>query len=395
MTKDRNSKIYLEGLLGLLSAFGPFVMDMYLAALPRIAEYYAASPSQVQLSLATCTVGLAIGQLLFGTVRDSLGRKTPLLFSLLLYVLSAIGCIFAPSIGLFVAIRFFQGLSAAGGVVISRSIVADCYSGSALAKMFGIIGLINGVSTVASPMFGGFVIEAAGWKSVFRLLLGIGAAMTIGTLFLHESLPRESRIKLNSNDLITGIKAVVRNRKYTKTTVEYGCIMAMIFINLASGPFIMDGYGLSAEGISIVFGVNAIALGVTAALAPKFGSMEKVISFSDTGMFVLSVILAIALFLRLDFWIYETLVFMIYIFIGALCTATTTVAMDSERKNAGIASAFFGAVGYIAGGIISPFVGIGDIHITASILFVLVSALAFSISHLGNTLSVRQFECRK
>lgn len=197
MTKSNNSKIFLEGLLGLLSAFGPFVMDMYLAAFPQIAEYYAASPSQVQLSLATCTVGLAIGQLLFGTVSDSIGRKTPLLLSLLLYVISAIGCILAPSIELFVIIRFFQGLSAAGGVVISRSIVADCYSGSSLAKMFGIIGLINGVSTVASPMFGGFVIEAAGWKGVFWLLLGIGMVMVAGTMFLHESLPRESRIKLN------------------------------------------------------------------------------------------------------------------------------------------------------------------------------------------------------
>lgn len=389
MTKDRNSKLYLEGLLGLLSAFGPFVMDMYLAAFPHIAEYYAASPSQVQLSLATCTVGLAIGQLLFGTVSDSMGRKTPLLFSLLLYVLSAIGCILAPSIGLFVIIRFFQGLSAAGGVVISRSIVADCYSGSALAKMFGIIGLINGVSTVASPMFGGFVIEAAGWKGVFWLLLGIGAVMAVGTLFFRESLPRESRIKLNLNDLIAGIRAVIRNQKYTRTTAEYGCIMAMIFINLASGPFIMDEYGLSAEKISIIFGINAIALGVTAAIAPKFGSMEKVIRFSDTGMFVFSVVLGVALCLRLDFWIYETLVFMVYIFIGALCTATTTVAMDSERKNAGIASAFFGAIGYIAGGIISPFVGIGDIYITASVLFVFVSAIAWFISHLDVLISSR------
>lgn len=382
MAKGKNSKIYLEGLLGLLSAFGPFVMDMYLAAFPQIAEYYAATPSQVQLSLATCTVGLAIGQLLFGTVSDSTGRKAPLLFSLLLYVLSAIGCISAPSIGLFVMVRFFQGLSAAGGVVISRSIVADCYSGSSMAKMFGIIGLINGVSTVASPMLGGFVIEASGWKGVFRLLLAIGVVMAAGTAFLSESLPRESRRKLNPYDLIAGIKAVISNRKYARTTLEYGCIMAMIFINLASGPFIMDEYGLSAEQISLIFGINAIALGVTAAIAPRFGDMEKVIWFSDTGMSVFAVVLGLVLFLRLDFWIYETLVFVVYVFIGALCTATTTVAMDSERKNTGIASAFFGATGYIAGGIISPFVGLGDIYITTPVLFILVSAIASTISHL-------------
>lgn len=389
MKADNNSKMYLEGLLGLLSAFGPFVMDMYLAAFPQIAVYYQASPSQVQLSLATCTVGLALGQLVFGTVSDSLGRKNPLLFSLFLYVLSAIGCIMAPSIGFFILIRFFQGLAAAGGVVISRSIVADCYSGSALAKMFGIIGLINGVSTVASPMFGGFVVEAWGWKGVFGLLLSIGISMTVGTLFLRESLPRDSRIRLNPIGMITGIKTVVCNKMYTKNTAEYGCVMAMIFINLASGPFIMNEYGLSADRISIFFGINATALGIMAAVTSRFSCMEKIIRYSDSFMLVFSIILAVALWLWLDFWIYELLVFMVYVFIGSLCTATTTLAMDSERKNAGIASAFFGAVGYIAGGIISPFVGMGNMYVTASILFVVVSAFAWLISHCENIKSIR------
>lgn len=392
MMTGRNSKLYLEGLLGLLSAFGPFVMDMYLAAFPQIAEYYNASPSQVQLSLASCTIGLAMGQLVFGTLSDTLGRKTPLLSSLLLYIISAFGCILAPTVGLFITMRFFQGLAAAGGVVISRSIVADCYSGSALAKMFGIIGLINGVSTVASPMFGGFVIGAAGWKGVFWLLLAIGAVMTVGILFLHESLPRESRIRFNPASLKDGINTVLHNKVYTRATIEYGCVMAMIFINLSSGPFIMDGYGLSAERISVFFGINAIALGVMSAVASRFDNMAKVIKYSASGMLAFSILLAVVLCLHSDFWAYELTVFMIYIFIGALCTATTTCAMDSERKNAGIASAFLGAVGYIAGGIISPFVGLGDIHITASVLFIIVSAAAWFVSHSEVKASIKQIQ---
>ena len=155
-----NNRIFLEWFLGVLSAFGPFVMDMYISAFPQIMGFYQSVPSVVQLSLTTCTIGLALGQLLFGTISDRYGRRLPLLLSFGIYLAATLGCIVSPSIWLFIGMRFFQGLSAAGAVVISRSIAADCYSGSGLARMYGIIGMINGVSTVLAPVFGGIVIEA-------------------------------------------------------------------------------------------------------------------------------------------------------------------------------------------------------------------------------------------
>lgn len=365
-----NSKLFLEGFLGLLSTFGPFVMDMYLASFPQIAEFYHTVPSLVQMSLATCTIGLAVGQFVFGIVSDRYGRKVPLLLSLLLFLSVTIVCLLSPTIELFVFMRFFQGLAAAGAVVISRSIAADCYSGVALARMFGIIGMINGVSTVLSPMLGGFVTGAYGWKAVFITLLIIGLIMLAGTIHLKESLLQHNRISLNFTSLFYDVKRIAKNRFYIIPTMQYGFIMAMIFVNLASGPFIMNEYGFSAEQISLTFGVNAIALGVTAGLASRFKDMHKVVYCSNIGMIISSVFLAATLFLHFGFILYEIAVFLLYLFIGAMCTATTTLAMDSERKNAGIASAFFGAIGYIAGGIISPIVGIGDIFITSAILFI-------------------------
>ena len=384
---NANSKLFLEGLLGLLSAFGPFVMDMYLSAFPLIADFYNASPSMVQLSLAACTVGLALGQFVFGAVSDSFGRKTPLLFSLILYVVTSVGCIFSPTIWLFISMRFFQGLAAAGGVVISRSIAADCYSGSALAKMFGIIGMINGVSTVVAPMFGGFVVEAWGWKSVFWLLMSIGIVMGIGTICFRESLPVESRIKLTPAALIAGVKRVCSNHRFISATVQYGFVMALIFVNLASGPFIMNEYGMSAEQISIVFGVNAIAIAIAAGVASRFRDMRKVLRMSNVGVVVFSIFLAITLVCNMGFWLYEVALFSLYLFVGAMCTSSTTLAMDSERKNAGIASAFFGAVGYVAGGITSPLVGIGSVFTTAAILFVALAVIAIILSFRNKALN--------
>lgn len=380
-----NSKLFLEGFLGLLSTFGPFMMDMYLASFPQIAEFYNAVPSLVQMSLATCTIGLAVGQFVFGIISDRYGRKVPLLLSLLLFLTVTIVCLLSPTIELFVFMRFFQGLAAAGAVVISRSIAADCYSGIALARIFGIIGMISGVSTVLSPMLGGFVAGAYGWKAVFITLFIIGLIMFAGTIQFRESLLRHNRICLSFTLLSSEVKRIVKNRSYVIPTMQYGFVMAMIFVNLASGPFIMDEYGFSAEQISLTFGVNAIALGVTACLASRFKDMHKVVCYSNIGMIIASIFLAAALFLHLSFIVYEVAVFLLYLFVGAMCTATTTLAMDSERKNAGIASAFFGATGYIAGGIISPIVGIGNIFITSAILFI---GLAFGNGILSRILKV-------
>ena len=373
--KNTNSTLFLEALLGILSAFGPFVMNTYLAGLPQIAEYYSAQPAAVQLSLATCTVGLAIGQFVFGTVSDSFGRKTPLLISLGIFVLASWACIYAPTVELFVAVRFFQGLAAAGGVVISRSIAADCYTGSALARMFGAIGMINGVSTVASPMVGGFFIGALGWKAVFWLLMALGGVMIAMSLFLCESHPREKRVKFSPAMFVSGVRKVLGNRRFTKATLQYGLVMAMIFINLASTPFIMDGYGMGADWISLVFGVNSIALGVAGAAASRFADMRKVIHYSNPGMLLTSACVAVTLVADMGFWAYEWASFVQCLFVGALVTATTTVAMDAEKANAGTASAIFGAVGFAVGGIFSPLVGIGPIAVTTSVLFIAVSAL--------------------
>lgn len=379
--KKENSRLFLEGFLGLLSTFGPFVLDMYISSFPMITEYYHTVPSLVQMSLASCTVGLALGQLIFGTVSDRYGRRLTLLFSLLLFLAATLGCLYVHSILFFIAMRFFQGLAAAGSIVLSRSIAADCYTGSALARMFGIIGMINGVTTVLAPMFGGIVVGIGGWRAVFWLLFAIGVTMMFGTVWLRESLPACNRTPLNPNALVADIRKILANRTYVSAVAQYGLVMAMIFVNLASAPFIMDHYGLSAEHISLVFGVNAIALAISAGVAARFGDMRRVIKTSSSWALVLASVLAVTLLARLGFWAYECALFMLYLFVGAMCTASNTLAMGSERDNAGMASALLGAIGYAVGGAVSPLVGLGNVFITSSIIFVAITGASCILAH--------------
>ena len=151
MNKD-NSKIYLLVLLGLLTAFGPFVTDMYLPTLPAMTDFFHTSSSMVQMGLTTSMIGLAAGQLLFGPLSDKYGRRTPLLTAMWLFIGSTLLCTFASDIRQFVTARFLQGIAGSGGIVISRSVATDRFGGRDLARMLALIGAVNGVARKPSRM---------------------------------------------------------------------------------------------------------------------------------------------------------------------------------------------------------------------------------------------------
>lgn len=163
----QNSVTFLYLLLGSLTAFGPLVTDMYLPALPAMTESFHTSMPMVQLGLTFSMIGLAAGQLLFGPLSDKYGRRPLLLVSMAVFILSTIGCIFSPTIHWFVALRLLQGIGASGGIVISRSVAADKFSGRELAKAMAIIGAINGIAPVAAPVAGGFFTDIIGWQGTY------------------------------------------------------------------------------------------------------------------------------------------------------------------------------------------------------------------------------------
>ena len=261
MGSKRNSKTFILLFLGLLSAFGPFVMDMYLPTLPAMSGYFRTTSSMVQLGLTTSMAGLAAGQLFFGPLSDKYGRRPVLLAALMLFLLSTAGCIFSENILQFIALRFLQGVSGAGGVVLSRSIAADKYSARELAGVLAVIGGINGVATVAAPIAGGFLADASGWQGIFWSLFLLGTILLVGSFRMKESHPTGQRASVRWNDILRNFGLVLRNRQYLAYTLQYGFTMGVLFVNIASAPFIMqEHYGLSAMQFSLCFGANAIAM---------------------------------------------------------------------------------------------------------------------------------------
>lgn len=386
--KGKNSGIFLFVLLGALTAFGPFVTDMYLPSLPSMVDYFDTQASMVQLGLTSSMIGLALGQLFFGPLSDRYGRRPPLLAAMLLFIVSTVCCLFSSSIESFIFFRLIQGVAGAGGIVVSRSIATDLFTGRELAKAMAIIGAINGVAPVASPVLGGFLTDSIGWKGIFVVLLGIGVLLLLGNLRFRESLPVESRKQGSLKGMLTGFGIVLRNRRYLYYVLQMGFAMGVLFTNISSSPFIMQQhYGFSAFGFSLFFGINALAIGVAAGLSVKFSNPEHAMFVGCVGMTLLSILEFVALSLNCSFAVYELLLFLLLFALGLTFTASTTLAMDCERANSGTASALFGAAGFAFGGIVSPLVGLGDILSTTGLLFLICSlcSLGFGLLALRQT----------
>lgn len=379
MKQKKNSSLFILVFLGMMTAFGPFVTDMYLPTLPAMSEYFSTSSSMVQLGLTTSMIGLAVGQLFFGPLSDKYGRRPPLIAAMSLFLLSSIGCIYSQTILQFVSFRLIQGIAGAGGIVVSRSIAADRYSGRELGKMLAIIGAINGVAPIAAPMGGGLLADHVGWQGIFWCLFALGIILLAGSFHFEESLPAENRKATRWKDMYLNFGRVLHNRQYVCYILQFGFAQSVLFANIASAPFIMQQhYGFSPMTFSVCFGINAIAIVVSAAASVKFRRSEQALFTGSTGMIFFSTLLCAALIVKCSFWIYEILLVCLLSMLGLTFTASNTLAMDCERENAGTASALLGALGFAFGGIVSPLVGLGDIMTSTGLIFLIGSLSSFA-----------------
>lgn len=376
----QNSKTFLLVVLGILAAFGPFVTDMYLPGLPAMTAYFGTTASMVQLGITTAMLGLAFGQIIVGPLSDKYGRRKPLLLSLGVFFFSTIGCIFSWNVEVFIFFRFLQGMAGAGGIVISRSVATDCYSGKELAKAFAMISAVNGLAPIIAPIVGGVLLKFTNWQGIFFALLVLGILLLLLCGRLKESLPREKRITISAFSSFQAFLPLLVKRKFMSYVWVQALILGVIFAYISSSPFILQQhYELSSLMYSFCFAGNAIALIIGTTWASYFRSMRKGVLLGVGGSFLLSILTALTLWFELPILYFEGALFFTLLFSGLVMPTTTTLALDAERQKAGTASAILGAVGFLIGGIVSPLVGLGNILHATAIVMVACSFIALGL----------------
>lgn len=238
--KTKLNRLWIALILGLLASIPPFTTDFYLPALPQMTTDLSTNASLVQLSLTACLLGMALGQLVIGPYSDVLGRKVPLTISLIIFVASTILCAYSPSIWILVILRFVQGFSGAGGVVLSRAIVRDLYSGYEVTKFMTILTLINGVVTILAPVAGGQLLKLMEWRGIFFILGIIGAIIFLSVIFgIKESLPQGKRTESGLKNTVLNFGGLLKDKIFMGYTLTQGLIFGGFFGYMSASPFVL------------------------------------------------------------------------------------------------------------------------------------------------------------
>lgn len=379
------SRTYLLWTLGLLTAFGPYITDLYLSSLPEQVEYFGTTPALVQLGLTTSMAGLAVGQLVIGPLSDHLGRKKPLLVCLVLFIAITVISILSPNILTFITLRFFQGFAGASGIVLSRSIATDLFEGRELMKAMGTMGSVNGIAPVTAPIIGALLITVTDWRGIFVFLTLIGVALLALAAKLPETLDETRRNPRNPITVFLSLGSVFKDRCFRLTVLQQCFAFSVLFGYIASSPFIYQKiYGLSSIGYSVMSGINVCGIGLGAVVSSKMMNPERVLVFGSAGLVLFSLLVGGSLLTGASLWLLEPCFFLLLVSLGTTFPTASSIAMSRQRKMAGAASAVLGASGFVAGGIVSPLVGLYSVTVSTSIVLI-----AAALGALGLSLIVR------
>ena len=358
------SRMKMTVVLGALLALGPLTIDMYLPALPRIAEDLSVTSSVAQLTLTGTLAGLAIGQLVIGPLSDSLGRRRPLMAGIVLHMVASLLCLFAPNIELLSIARGLQGMGAAAGMVIAVAVVGDLYAESAAAAVLSRLMLVLGVVPVLAPSLGAVVLLKLSWHWVFGVLVVLaGLLLIMAALALPETLPQAHRRPLQVRGILRTYGELLRDAKFVILVLVGALGMAGLFAYIAGAAFVLQGhYGLSQQSFAVIFSAGAIALiGATQfnVVLLKWFSPQRIVLWALAAALVAGLVfVAITETHTGGMYGFLTPVWVILGAMGFVIPNAPAVALSRHQDAAGTAAALLGAAQFGLGAAVAPLVGV-------------------------------------
>lgn len=359
MTTVQHRPILTILILGLLSAIGPFSIDMYLPGFESIANSLDTSVAHIQLSLTSFFVGIASGQIIYGPLLDRFGRKRPLIVGLVIYIAASIGCALTNLADNLILFRFIQALGSCGGMVASRAMVRDFFGPAESAKIFSLLMLVIGISPILAPSVGSFVIATWGWHAVFIVLAVITALILVAVSFLlPESQSPNPEISLMPKPIVSSYWEVFTTRQFYTYAFAGGLASSGLYAYLAGSPYVMlTLFGLTEKQYGLIFALIASALIAASQLNRRVlnrhssGKVAKIALMVQSTAGIILTLCCITGYINL-----VVLVGLIFIFLGAqgfVFPNTSALALSPFSRLAGSASALLGSLQMACGAISS------------------------------------------
>jgi MFS transporter, DHA1 family, multidrug resistance protein len=351
--------------LGLLSAIGPFSIDMYLPGFEDIASSLHTTAAVVTLSLSSYFIGISVGQLLYGPLLDRYGRKKPLYAGLALYIVATLFCMQAKDINTLIVLRFIQALGSCAAQVTAMAMVRDLFGPEDSAKVFSLILLVIGASPMIAPTAGGYIVSIWSWRIVFLVLLILGVLITALTVFLlPESYPPDKQFSLRPLPIVRNFLSVLRVRRFIVYVFVEAFAFAGLFAYVSASPMVFMGYfHLDKRTYGWVFAFLSVAfigLSQLNGLLLRRYKSEQIVRVALVGQLVVAVVFCVG---NVAGWFgFGYTILFLFLFLtcmGFTYPNAAAAALAPFSKNAGTASALLGffqlGVGTLASVAVSVF----------------------------------------
>lgn len=359
---SRKQKLVYILVLGLLTALGPFTVDLYLPAFPVIAHEMNVSATAVQLTLTATTMGFALGQLVVGPLSDKVGRRIPLIVATALHVGASLGAAMSTDITMLGVFRVLQGIGAAGGGVVAMAMIRDLFAGYQLVRMFSRMSLVNGMAPILAPIIGSQLLGIMDWPGIFYFLAIYGFVVVLAAAFLIiETLPRERR-QASGAKQSERYKAVFSDRIFVGTLLIGGLNFAALFTYLSASTFLFQTtYGFTPQQYGLLFGINS--LGVVAGVQVAARLMRHMGPQWVMAMATVVQLLAAVSMIVLDqfhagLWGVAIPLWFFIMATGFMFPSVQVQGLARHGAQAGTAASLLGAVTFGFAGLVTPVVGL-------------------------------------
>lgn len=335
-------------ILAALTALGPLATDMYLPAMPEIANSIGADAAEVQFTLSVYLAGFAFAQLICGPFSDRFGRRSVMIVGFAVFLIASLMCALATSIEWLLAGRFLQAVGGAVGPVLGRAAVRDLYEPREAARVLSIMASISAMAPAFAPVIGAGLLLVVGWESIFLLLSLYAFIMLLVLVFkMPEPLPKEQRISISPKSILANYKTLMTQRSYVGYTLINAGGAASLFVFLTGSSFVLiDSMGLSP----LQYGAGFMLISTGFFLGTLFSGRYSLGMGSDRLLFIATVLCSLggvimALFAWTGIHTWWAIIVPQGVFMfgfGIVMPQSMAGALAPNAKFAGSASSLFG-----------------------------------------------------
>jgi DHA1 family bicyclomycin/chloramphenicol resistance-like MFS transporter len=350
-----NVSLGLILMLGALTALAPLSIDMYLPSVPMIAKAFGGAPGSAQITLASFLAGMAGGQFFYGPASDRWGRRGPILFGAVLYVIASAACALAPSIAFLAVARFVQALGGCAGQVVARAVVRDRFEHRDAARVLSLLMLVMGLAPIIAPLLGGALLTFMGWRAIFWVLTGFGVLIGLSSfLWLAESRSEATALQARSEHPVRAYISLLGNLRLIGFILAGALNSAALFAYISASPGLLIGvYGVPASQFGWLFGMNA---GAMIAMSQVNGHLlrrhtpEQLVAWARPASLVFAAILGVDAYWSIGgMWGVLFPLFFIMGSMGFVGPNTMAGGLNLDPRRAGSISALMGGASFAVG----------------------------------------------